>query len=316
MKKNLLLFTAFLFIMLLQAAPVWAEKDSPVKISNLEVSVMPEYDTADVLVLNTINFINTTDQPFSGEIRFPVPKRTTNNIVKETATNNDNHLAVRVEDRGDYSEFVWQPTQSIQPNVAYPVHLEFYYNPLPGTGNKEFTYFYKNSMNTDSMKINLQQPLTAQNFKMEPVGQLLGQDNAGFKVYGFNFTGLKPGDKKDIKISYTKNDPNPSMQKPAANSGQTGAGASGGGGMSTAAIAIPLVALVFLGVIIAVKATGSRETHRYNGRKRETKGKDSGKPFNSKLAKEKKRLRQMLLNGEISEETYHELLMDIEEEYS
>jgi len=311
-KRFIKMLAAVFSLVLIWTMPAYAEKSNPLKISTTEISVMPEYDTQDVLALYSINFVNHSDQPYSGEIRFPVPRGTTNNIVKETSTNNDNHLAATVEDKGDYAEFVWKPTQPIQPNGNYPIHLEYYYNPLPGTGNKAFAYQFRATLPVEQAKINVYQPLKASNFKIEPAGQLLGQDTQGFQVYGLNSANLKAGDKVDLKISYTKDDPSPSIQKPTGAAGQPGQ--SGGGQLSSAAVIVPLAALVIIIVIIAVKALGNREDN--GGVSRPVKNRNGQKKtVNSKLAKEKKRLREMLLEGEISEETYHELVMEMEEDY-
>lgn len=315
-KRLLKILVAIFSLLLIWTMPAHAENAGPFKISNLEISVMPEYDTSDVLVLYAINYVNTSGQPFNGEMRFPVPKGTTNNIVKETSTTNESHLAVRVEDKGDYAEFVWKPAQPIQPNANYPVHLEYYYNPLPGTGNKSFDYQFRATLPVDQAKVNVYQPLKASNFKMEPTGQLLGQDNQGFQIYGLNSSNLKSEDKVNLKISYTKDDPNPSVQKPSAAAGTTGQpGQAGSGQFSSAAVMIPMAAIVVIIVIIAVKALGNREEQRVVSRRGKSP-KNQGKQVNSKLAKEKRKLREMLLEGELSEETYHELLADLEEEYS
>ncbi|MDA8210308.1 MAG: hypothetical protein M0021_00270 [Clostridia bacterium] len=314
-KKVIKVLAILLGLVLAYTTPVYAENSGPFKISTLDISVMPEYDTSEVLILYSINYVNTSGQPYNGEVRFPAPKGTTSNIVKETATTNDNHLAVRVEDKGDYAEFFWKPSQAIQPNASYPIHLEYYYNPLPGSGNKAFTYQFRATLPVDQARINVYQPLKATNFKMEPVGQLLGQDNQGFQVYGLNSANLKNGDRVDLKIAYTKEDPNPSIQKPGV-SGLTGqSGQASGGQFSSAVIIIPLVVLGVIIAIIVVKTFGNREMAREAVNRRVVQN-NREETRDSKLAKEKRKLRQKLLNGEISEETYHELLMEIEEDYN
>ncbi|MDA8235292.1 MAG: hypothetical protein M0Z31_10920, partial [Clostridia bacterium] len=308
MNKNIIKVLAMLlYLVLVYTTPVYAESSNPFKISTLDISVMPEYDTSDVLVLYSINYVNTSSQPYNGEVRFQVPKGMTNNIVKETSTTNDNHLVVRVEEKADYAEFVWKPSQPIQSNASYPIHLEYYYNPLPGSGNKAFTYQFRATMPVDQAKINVFQPLKATDFKMEPVGRLLGQDNQGFQVYGLNSANLKNGDKVDLKVTYTKDDPNPSVQKPGS-SGATGQPAqTGRSQLSSSVIIIPTVALVVIIVIIVVKAFSNREMERETANRRVKSQNNREESRESKLAKEKRKLRQKLLNGEISEGTYHEL---------
>lgn len=318
-KKMILILTVFLlvFSLVTQAS---AEGVAPIKISKLVINVMPEYDTQDVLVLYSINYQNDSNQPYSGEIRFPVPKGTTSNIVTEKTNNSDNHVNVRVEEKGDSAEFVWKPLQPIQPKANYDIHLEYYYNPLPGTGSKAFTYKFQANMPVEQPQIHIYQPLKASDFKMEPVGQLLGTDDKGFQVYGVSSASLKTGDKVEFKVSYTKNDPNPSVAPPSASAGNAGGAVptnqSSKSQLSSAAILIPLAALVIGVGFIAVKALSrnqpdesrnARRSAQRTGRREEN--------LSSKFAQEKKKLRQLLLDGEISEAMYHDLLIDLEQEY-
>lgn len=309
--NTLFLILAFILI---NAQTVYAENVNPLKITNLEAGIMPEYDTSDVLVIYALNYINTSGQSFSGEVRFQVSKGTTNNIVKETSTNNDNHIVVRVEDKGEYAEFVWKPTQSIPPNGTYPIHLEYYYNPLPGTGLKSFNYQFKTTIPIEQAKFNISQPLKATDFKMEPAGQLLGKDNQGFQVYEINSSKMNSGDKVDFKISYTKNDPKPSVQPPTgtgSTTGQTGlTGQTGSSQWRSAAVIIPLVVLIAVIVVVIVKARNNFESDD------EEDYEEPPKKTNNKLAEEKRKLRKMLLDGRITESTYHELLVEIESEDS
>lgn len=321
-RKRILVLLAVLCLLLNMAAPVYAENSSPLKISKMGVQVMPEYDASDVLVLYSLTFQNDSAQPYSGEIRFPVPKGTSSNIVTENVNNNDQHVNVRVEDKGDTAEFVWKPLQPIQPKGSYQIHLEYYYNPLPGTGSKSFTYKFLANMPVDQPQVHVYQPLKATDFKMEPVGQALGTDSKGFQVYGINSSSLKPGDKIEFKVSYTKNDPKPSVDPPSASQG-----AAGGAGqtppssksqLSSAAILVPLAAIVIGIIVIAVRAYGNRETETDNRpvRKSSQKSKQIKNPGESKFAQEKRKLREMLLNGDLSEDMYRELLADLEREYS
>lgn len=312
MKRNIVTVVVILCLVLIWSTPVFAENGNPFKISTLDVSIMPEYDTSDVLVIYSINFINTSGQPFSGEMRFPVPKGTTNNVIEESGILNGNNLLSRIDDKGDYAELIWKPAKPIQPNVNYTMHLEYYYNPLQGTGNKAFTFPFRATLPIDQANINAYQPLKANNFKMEPAGKLLGQDNQGFQVYGTKYSNLKNGDKIDFKISYTKNDPNPSVQKQSGAAPASDQQAPSAGSQLNFGVMVLIAALIVVVIVIGVKIFDNRKSSIKNN-SRDNKKQGAG---NSKLAQEKRKLRQMLLNGTIGEDTYHEMLMEIEEEYS
>lgn len=321
-RKRILVLLAVLCLLLNMAAPAYAENSSPLKISKMGISVMPEYDTPDVLVLYSLTFQNDSTQPYSGEVRFPVPKGTSSNIVTENVNNNDQHVNVSVEDKGDSAEFVWKPLQPIQPKATYQIHLEYYYNSLPGTGSKSFTYKFVANMPVDQPQVHVYQPLKATDFKMEPVGQALGTDSKGFQVYGINSSSLKPGDKIEFKVSYTKNDPKPSVDPPSASQGAAGGTgqtpATSKSQLSSAAIIFPLAAILIGVVLIGVKALRKSETEvdPEPVRKSNQKRKQIKSQGESKFAQEKRKLREMLLNGDLSEDLYRELLADLEREYS
>lgn len=337
MSPRIYKIVALIFCLLVTGAqPVMAETNSPLKISTMKASIMPEYDTSDVLVLYALTFVNTSEKPYTGEIRFPVPKGSTNNIVKETATNNDSHISVKVEDKGSYSQFVWQPAQPIQPGAGYPIHLEYYYNPIPGAGLKAFEYRFPANVPVDKADFSISQPLKSTDLKIEPASPLLGQDNQGFQVYGFSRS-IKSGEEVVLKISYNKTIPNPSIQKPGA-VGASQTNSASGSQLGNLGVLLPLAAIVILIVVIGYKAfakrrdealeeeeeepvrsraKGNRTQATATAKSRNSRQQDQPKgPINKQLAREKRKLRDMLMNGIITEETYHQLICELEEEYS
>lgn len=249
MKQNLLKILLLLMCFSLTwAGPAVAEMGNSFK-TTVDISIMPEYDTSEVLVLNNITFINSSGQAYSGEMRFPVPKGTTNNIVKEI-DGSGAHLHVRVEDKGDHAEFVWQPSQPIQPNVTHRIHLEYYYNAIPGTGPKSFNFNFKPSYAVDRVSMQIFQPLKSTDLVAEPPIQLLGTDKQGFQVYGSNYTGVKPNQDITLKVSYNKTDPNPSVQPQGPPEG----GVTSSGQFGTVSVLVPLVLLLLAGVVVIIKA--------------------------------------------------------------
>lgn len=315
LKRTGLMIITIICLLLNLTYPVFAENSTPYKATNMDVMIMPEYDTTDVLVVYSLDFTNNSSQPYTGEIRFPVPKGTTSNIVTE-ANGGDSHLAVKVEDKGNYSEFVWKPSQPVQPNGNYKIHLEYYYNPLPGTGSKSFEYQFNATVPVDRSKIYVYQPLKASDFKMEPMGQAMGTDKQGFQIYGLDSSSMAIGQTLSLKISYTKNDPAPSVQPQTSAGGTQSGEPSGKSQLSSAAILVPLVAIVFGIIFITVRALKRSDSEEEVLEKRTSRTKSSKNSPKGAFTQEKKKIRQMLLNGDIGEETYHELLAELEREYS
>ncbi|MCO5388806.1 MAG: hypothetical protein NHB14_26910 [Desulfosporosinus sp.] len=48
------------------------------EIMNMDINVMPEYDTPDILLIYSVDFKNTSDQPYSGEFAWNLPKNSKN----------------------------------------------------------------------------------------------------------------------------------------------------------------------------------------------------------------------------------------------
>lgn len=299
----------------------YAEANPSLQISSVAAHVMPEYDTSDVLVIYAINYVNNSPSDYTGEVRFAVPKGISNSIVIEDTPENtgNTHLSVKEEDKGEYAELVWTPTKPIKAKEGYPIHLEYYFNPLPGTGQKEFTYRLTPSSDIEQVQVNVYQPLKATDFKMVPEGKWVKKDSEGFNIYSLNPSSLKKGLNYDVKISYSKTDPEPSA-KPKSATQETVNGGNEKGSLSSMAVMLPMVGMLALVILIAIKSFNTRNVDEAPTRrtKKSIQGNSAQKPSGkteSSFAQEKRKLRQKLLDGEINEETYREILADIEQDY-
>lgn len=315
------LFFLIVLILFFSVRPGYAEANPPLQITSVIAQVMPEYDTQDVLVIYAINYSNQSGKDYNGEVRFDVPKGTTNNIVLENSpgsTGNESHIPIKVEDKGEYAELVWTPTQSIKANESYSIHLEYYFNPLPGVGKKEFTYRLIPSADIGQVQVNVYQPLKATEFQMEPAGKLVKKDSEGFNIYNLNPASLKKGQNFGVKISYTKTDPEPSLKPPSAT--QQASGSTESGSLSSMAVMLPMVGMLGLVILIGIKSFKPRSVDETPIRRHQKSIQSnpvktpSDKPESS-FSQEKRKLRQKLLDGEINEETYREILADIEQDY-
>lgn len=313
MQKFTKILGLVLLITMLGVFPVYAA-ESPLTMTSAEINVMPEYDTEDVLVIFALNYVNNSAQPYSGEIRFSVPKDIKSNIVTENMHTSEDHLNVRVENKGEFSELVWTPTKPIEPKAAYPIHLEYYNNPLPGTGSKSFVYQFNAPIEVQKANVIVLQPLKATDFKIEPAANLMGKSNEGFNIYGFERSGLKPGDQIKFAVSYKKDDPNPSVKPPGQNQGSQGQpGQSESSQLATTTVIIPLVFLAAFIIFLVFRSKGQKGPSVRESVVPEMR-RERSTPGNSKVSQEKQKIREMLLNGDISEDTYLMLVRDIEGE--
>ncbi|ABB15003.1 hypothetical protein [Carboxydothermus hydrogenoformans] len=311
----LLILGVFLFF----GSPVKAYAQSNIQFKDFTISVLPEYDEPDnILVIYEGTIISS--EPYNGEIRFMVPRKDENIKVGMACEINEagGHECqpFRIIDKGDYQELVWKISKIIQPGKEYKVYLEFYYYGIEGQKNKTINYRFIPVLPIQNLTINVGQPLKATNFKLNPPSNFTGQ---GYNLNTFGYTFSNPNKPISIKISYTKEDPNPSFEKPKDDS-QTAntqappatSSAQANSTSSTDWVILLLVILfiVFLGVVIFYAFKTQSSSHHV----RKGKG-NSRSDAPAHLVAEKKRIRKLLLEGKISEETYRELINDLENEY-
>ncbi len=328
-----LLMVVAMLVLALPAVPAFAAGDGMV-LKNAKVSVWPEYDDPRVLVIFEGTFVNTGNTDFNGNVSFNVPTGAQIGMACEIVDGGGHSCqpyktTAKSEDTQSLS---WKTTKAIKPGEEYPVFLEYYYNPIKGTTDKTIDYNFLPSYKIEKLDLNIQQPLKAEKFTVSPAALSTSQDGQGFTNHNYSFTNKTDGDKLNFKLAYTKTDPNPSKPKPLNGNAapqSTGDGGSGSGSsLGTNAylqpgVLIPVILFVVVLVAFIVYAVNSQAQNRRaeerieRVRSKSTKtDSNSGGNSSPKFVKEKKKLRQMLLDGQISEETYRELLADLEEEFS
>ena len=114
-------------------------------------------------------------------------------------------------------------------------YFEYYNSQIEGATDKSINYQLVNPPYViDSLDMEIQQPLKATNFAINPSTTSATQDTQGLKYFNYTFSGV-PADKVlNFAISYTKSDPNPSVEKKSD-------AAANGDGQSNSLIAIAAV---------------------------------------------------------------------------
>lgn len=297
-----------LVLMFALAVPARAE-GVPLTIKDMHLSVMPEYDSTDVFVIYDMNLAAQTD--FTGDVVFKLPQgariKQACNVVSENGK--DNHLCqlYKTYDRGDYTELRWTAQDGIKAGETYRAYVEFYYNPIVADGaSKKVEFNYLPAYAVDSLNLNVAQPLRSENYSSEPQPVGTERDSDGFIYHIYKYQNLKESDAVRLSFSYVKADNKPSVKpqennQTAAGSGSGSAGGSGGAGKSNAmTMGLLLILLAGFGGFLYLALSGKGKGPAPSGGRR---GQD-----------EKRRARQMLLDGRISEETYREIIRDLERE--
>ncbi|GAW93735.1 hypothetical protein [Calderihabitans maritimus] len=305
--------------------PAVAEEKT-LTMKQLYYSIWPEYDKPQVLVIYTGTFVNNTGQPFSGELEYNIPKGAQINMVCETEKG---MLCQRyiTKDMGDYTKVIWKPSRTIQPGEEFPVMFEYYIDYLKGQGpEKSFEHIFRPAFPIENLSVEIRQPADSSNFKLEPEPQASQNDvqsGVQFTNYYYSFTNLTPEDQLTFKVSYTRETNKPSVT--------TNTNTNSGGQADTASVtpvnttvivllaAFLIVLAAFLVYAINANRAGtaaqsSRSKSKKRGKSGPTGKKAGGSQDKEDLKKQKRKLRQMLLDGKISEETYQQLLAELEEE--
>jgi hypothetical protein len=317
--KMKILFALCIIIFLLNTNLAFAETQG-LKATKMEISVRPEYDDPRTLVVMQGEFINAgTDVVKKGTpISFIIPKDSKINMACElTGSNNENHECqpfTTKELGNDKVQITWKITKDLAPNQKYPTFLDIYYDNKAKAPNKSFEYQFVPTYSIDDTTIVLTAPKTATNFKTEPSSGNTNQDSDGLTNYVFDYKNKTSQDLISIKVSYNKNDDKPTFENLQTGQQNTQQGQTPGANNSsslsstnTILIAITVVLLVGL-IVIALKSP--KQSGNF---KKVTK---EGKPNNSKdnsIKNERKKIRQMLIDGKISEETYNHLIDELDD---
>lgn len=284
-----------------------AAQDIQLEAKNLDLQIWPEYDDARVLAIFSGSLTNTSDKDFNGSIYFNVPKDIEVKMACELINGSEHSCQpYELEDKGDYQLLQWKTTSPISPGEDYPIWLEYYYNPLNGYPDKamklDFIPYYK----TQSMKLTIKEPLKSSNFTIDPAPGSSNQDGEGFKNDFYNFENLDSNKLVTLNISYTRSDKEPSVkpQDPNAQQAST-ADPLGTSAWKKPEVIIPVVLFIIVLIIFIFYSLNSSKNVPPTDRIKRIQNKYGNK------AAEKKRIRQMLLDGKINEETYRELMDEI-----
>jgi hypothetical protein len=188
------------------AGTAYASAQTADRITSLEISVWPEYDDPRVLV--QYDGILTTTEGYPRAVSFYVPSSATLNAaayVDESGKmlNTESPIVVPAAD-GLSLVTLKLPTPHF--------HLEYYDNALKGAPDKTLAFVYHAFLPADRVNVELQQPLQALNFQTVPTAAQVSEGMHGFKYHTFNYTRVSANQELAIRASYTKSDPNPSIQ--------------------------------------------------------------------------------------------------------
>ena len=292
------LFIAAIIVMAASAA--FAQDSMTMK--QLRYSIWPEYDKSDVLIIYSGKFVNDTGKPFNGKLAYYIPKGSKINMLCETEKG---MLCQRyiVEDAGKYSRVVWRPSRTIAPGEEFPVMFEYYVDYFDETvSQRKFTDIFRAPFPVKDLTVEVRKPAGAENFQMKPASQW-SQMNGDFENFYVSYQNVAVSEEIPVQVEYTRNTSAPSVQKTAGGNSQATQTASTSSVNNKMIVVVALFFTAMAAVIIFI--TRKPTTAKDSQKSQNTQG-------NKQIKKEKERIRKMLLDGKISEDTYKQLMKDME----
>ncbi len=302
----------------------------------MDVQIMPEYDLdyPQVLVILQGALINKGTEPWTGEITFRAPKNADIRSACELSADplkNPNAVhtnmvtlgRAKITEKGDYKEITYTTDKVIEPGKAYPYHMEWYYPAITGGPDKKVNFNLPVPFGADKVTVEVVIPARASNFKSNLQAAQSGDGGNGTKIYRYELPAMKADQPLALDFSYTKADNNKtvassSMSRPNASSDLSLAG-------NQTVLWVALGMVILLGFFIfyggsSKKASVSSKPNKVQAKAQKpappappvpAKGKANAANL-ARVEEEKKKARKLLLDGKISEETYREIVRDLD----
>jgi len=208
-----------------------------------------------------------------------------------------------VEDAGKYSRVVWRPSRTIAPGEEFPVMFEYYVDYFDETvSQRKFTDIFRAPFPVKDLTVEVKKPAGAENFQMNPASQW-SQMNGDFENFYVSYQNVAASEEIPVQVEYTRNTSAPSVQKTAGGNSQATQTASTSSVNNKMIVVVALFFTAMAAVIIFI--TRKPSTAKDSQKSQNTQG-------NKQIKKEKERIRKMLLDGKISEDTYKQLMKDME----
>lgn len=253
-RGKIFFISCFLFLascFLLLASDSYA---ADLKIGRMKVSIMPEYDSPDVLVVYEGKF--TDKDAFPNQVIFTLPKGVTKLTDVCSLSPAGQHFCqlYDIVDKGEYNET----------SVKLPYSdffIDFKYSPFKvksGRLTRDFEYIVKVIYPIDMLEITIQEPLRTENFEILPK-TLNTTNKKGFKYHNYKLDNIKSGDDIRFRIKYIKDNIKPSVDIKFSTMSEQGLIKKGNG------ILLLSAGIIILITVIVIRRLNKKESTKKEG---------------------------------------------------
>lgn len=202
-----------LLSMICLAAGPGSQAQEPPALATLRISVWPEFDRPDVLVIYRGLLADDTPLPAPLEIRMPIDVVTPSAVafVDESGERLNLDYTMRVDGNQRVVSFEL-------PSLGFQVE---YYDALPvrDAGQRSYTFDYEAHYAVEQLGVEFQVPLTAGDFQLEPPADSVITESDGLVYHLVEAGPLAPGERRSWTLSYEKD--NADLTFPALQGQQT-----------------------------------------------------------------------------------------------
>ena len=129
-------------------------------------------------------------------------------------------------------------------------HVEYYYNPLPASPDKKFSFAYTAALPADEIDLAIQHPLKATNFALTPEAPNTHNDKDGFIYHAYSFKKVAAGQKLSTDVAYSKTDPKPSVSGSKPGTSTSAATTASESGVNPNQIIVIITFVAMAGIIV------------------------------------------------------------------
>ena len=208
----LLLCLVVLWPPFLRGSVVFAQEPAnpeAVRIQQMRVQVMPEFDDPRVLVIAQGRLaVSPGDLPVT--VTFRLPGQAQINQMATVNMESAGTTMVPYETQPDPADARWQlVTYSLDGAHFF---YEYYYDPIIGDVDKTFTYTLNSYHPVDDVSVEIQEPTAAEEFSTSPQASTSRLDQTlRMDYHQIALGALEAGQEASVSVSYRKVDPDPSL---------------------------------------------------------------------------------------------------------